>query len=243
MPAFRRVTRIDVGAALLEQWHLRAGAFRRLTPPWERLSIVEEPSEIADGARAVIEMRTGPFWTAWVAEHQDCRLGVGFSDVQVKGPFAYWKHVHRFRKAKGDASELSDEIDYRLPFGFVGNLVGGGLVKRKLERTFNYRHAVTKLDLERMASEPRGNGEPMEVLITGATGMVGSALEAFLSMRGHRVRRVTRSPSGPGDVRWDPDAGFLDLSEDEPIDHTTPDRFQRGQFAGIAICAVNHPIH
>ena len=125
MPAFRRVTRIDVGAALLEQWHLRAGAFRRLTPPWERLRIVEEPSEIADGARAVIEMRTGPFWTAWVAEHQDCRLGVGFSDVQVRGPFAYWKHVHRFRKAKGDASELSDDQINAVAAYVVHGLAGG----------------------------------------------------------------------------------------------------------------------
>lgn len=218
MPTFRRTTKINIEAADLERWHLSPGAFQRLTPPWERMKIIEEPSEIADGTRALLKMKAGPFWTGWIAEHQDCQPGVGFSDVQVRGPFAYWKHVHRFYRAGGEASELNDEIDYRLPFGFVGNLVGGSLVKGKLDRTFNYRHAVTKLDLERLASEPQGNAQPMEVLVTGATGMVGSALEAFLRMRGHRVRRVTRNPSAPGDVRWDPEAGLLDLSEDEPID-------------------------
>jgi uncharacterized protein (TIGR01777 family) len=218
MPAFRRTTEIDVDVATLEQWHLSPGAFRLLTPPWERMKIVEEHSEIADGTRAVIKMKAGPFWTSWIAEHQDCQPGVGFSDVQVSGPFAHWKHVHRFCRTGSEASELADEIDYRLPFGLVGNLAGGTLVKKKLERTFNYRHAVTKSDLERLASEPQGDGRSMEVLVTGATGMVGSSLEAFLRMRGHRVRRVTRNPSRRGDVRWDPDAGLLDLSEDEPID-------------------------
>lgn len=218
MPAFRHTTKIDVEAAALEQWHLSPGAFRRLTPPWERMRIIEEPSKIADGTRAVIKVKAGPFWTNWIAEHQDCEPGFGFSDVQVKGPFAGWKHVHRFRRAGADASELSDEIDYRLPFGFFGNLVGGGLVKKKLERAFNYRHAVTKADLERLSSEPRGNGVPMQVLVTGATGMVGAALEAFLRMRGHRVRRVTRNPSRESDMLWDPDAGRLELSEDDPID-------------------------
>ena len=182
------------------------------------MRIIAEPSEIVDGTRAVIAMKAGPFWTRWVAEHQDCQPGAGFSDVQVKGPFARWKHVHRFSKAKGGASQLSDEIDYRLPFGFLGSLIGGWLVKKKLERTFNYRHAVTKSDLERVASEPGGNGVPMQILVTGATGMVGAALEAFLRMRGHRVRRVTRNPSRRDDVRWDPNAGVLDLSEDDPID-------------------------
>jgi uncharacterized protein (TIGR01777 family) len=218
MTTFRQSTKIAVEAAALERWHLESAAFRRLTPPWERLEVVEQPSEIRDGARVVVRMKIGLFWWTWVAEHQDCRPGVGFSDVQVQGPFADWKHVHRFCGEGHRVSELSDEIAYRLPFGFAGNLLGAGLVKGKLERVFNYRHAVTKMDLERLASEPQGDGRSMQVLVTGGTGMVGEALESFLSMRGHRVRRVTRNCSREGDVHWDPEAGILDLGEDEPVD-------------------------
>jgi uncharacterized protein (TIGR01777 family) len=215
---FKKTTRIEVEAAALERWHLAPGAFLRLAPPWERMRIVEEPNKIVDGVRAVLQMKAGPVWTTWIAEHRDCRPGIGFTDVQAKGPFAYWKHVHTFRPAGAEACELVDEVQYRLPLGFAGQMFGGALVSKKLDRMFRYRHAITKMDLERMSTEPGRNGGPMTVLVTGATGMVGSALEAFLRMRGHRVRRATRNPARPGDVRWDPAAGILDLSRNEHVD-------------------------
>ncbi|MFT7619762.1 MAG: hypothetical protein ACI97A_003419 [Planctomycetota bacterium] len=217
MKHFRKTSTIQVTPEALEAWHHAPGAFRRLTPPWERMRIVEEPAEIADGTRAVIAMKAGPLWTKWIAEHQDCRPGESFTDVQVKGPFAHWEHTHRFQGISADSSELIDEIDYRLPFGPIGRIFGNPFVRRKLESTFRYRHALTKMDLERMALEPEGS-EPLTVLVTGATGMVGTALEAFLRMRGHEVRRVTREPSRPNDVRWNINAGEMDLSPDEKID-------------------------
>ncbi len=218
MPTFCKSSKIAVEAEALQRWHRAPAAFQRLTPPWQRLEIVEQPAEIGDGARVVVRMKIGPLWRTWVAEHRDCEPGLGFSDVQVQGPFAAWRHVHRFLGTGDGESELRDEIDYRLPLGAVGNLLGGGLVRRQLQRVFNYRHALTKMDLERLASEPQGDGQGLQVLVTGGSGMVGTALESFLAMRGHRVRRVTRSPSRAGDVFWDPGANILDLAEDEPVD-------------------------
>jgi uncharacterized protein (TIGR01777 family) len=52
----------------------------------------------------------------------------------------------------------------------------------------------------------------MNVLISGATGMIGSALTRELERGGHRVSRLTRSPRGGNDIRWDPDAGTIDGS-------------------------------
>jgi len=47
---------------------------------------------------------------------------------------------------------------------------------------------------------------PLTVAVTGATGLIGSALVDRLRSRGHSVRRLLRSPraAGPGDVVWDP---------------------------------------
>ena len=137
----------------------------------------------------------------------------------MKGPFAHWKHIHRFQPGNdADRSTLTDDIEFRLPVGWLGNVIGGPFVRRKLERTFRYRHAMTKMDLERRAEEPSGNGGALTILITGATGMVGTALEAFLRMQGHRVRRVTWNPKRPTDVRWDIHASEMDLSSDEKLD-------------------------
>jgi len=52
----------------------------------------------------------------------------------------------------------------------------------------------------------------MDVLISGATGLIGSALVADLEAGGHRPTRLTRSPKEPGDIRWDPLAGEIDAS-------------------------------
>ena len=53
------------------------------------------------------------------------------------------------------------------------------------------------------------------VAITGATGLIGTALAAHLRGEGFRVRRIVRSRSGtaPGDITWAPDAGVIDARE------------------------------
>ena len=58
----------------------------------------------------------------------------------------------------------------------------------------------------------------MNVLISGATGMIGSALIPELQAAGHRVTRLTRSPEGDEDVRWDPATGEVDASRLEGHD-------------------------
>ena len=51
----------------------------------------------------------------------------------------------------------------------------------------------------------------MLVAVTGASGLIGTALARRLEAEGHQVLRLTRSrPTGPGQVRWDPAAGRLD---------------------------------
>jgi uncharacterized protein (TIGR01777 family) len=49
------------------------------------------------------------------------------------------------------------------------------------------------------------------VAVTGASGLIGTALVGRLEAEGHQVLRVTRSrPSGPDQLLWDPMAGRLD---------------------------------
>jgi uncharacterized protein (TIGR01777 family) len=51
----------------------------------------------------------------------------------------------------------------------------------------------------------------MLVAVTGASGLIGTALTRRLRQSGHQVLRLTRSePTEPDQVRWDPKAGLLD---------------------------------
>ncbi len=213
---FHRSVRIACPASEVFAWHERPGAFARLQPPWERVEVERADAGVRDGARVSLRAKAGPFWTRWEVEHRDYRAGLSFSDVQLRGPFAYWRHEHRVEPSGNGGCVLHDTIEYALPFGVFGNL-GAGYVRRKLDRMFAYRHAVTKADLEESAALPAS--VPMRVLVSGASGLVGSALSPLLTTQGHTVVRLVRGEARSADeVSWDPARGELDLRNAGPID-------------------------
>lgn len=59
---------------------------------------------------------------------------------------------------------------------------------------------------------------PKRILISGATGLIGSALDTALVRDGHTVIRLTRRLTDPRDKRWDPAAGELDPTVLEGVD-------------------------
>jgi uncharacterized protein (TIGR01777 family) len=66
---------------------------------------------------------------------------------------------------------------------------------------------------------PYHGGRPLTVAISGASGLVGSALASFLVAGRHGVRRVVRGPATrAGDVSWDPAAGRIDAGGLDGVD-------------------------
>ena len=216
---FEKISRIPCSGAELDAWHRKPGAFDRLTPPWEKMEILGD-APIEEGKQVTLRVRMGPFWKEWVAKYIKVKEGEEFTDVQVEGPFAEWRHRHRFiARGKGEAAKecsLVDEVQYRAPLGPVGKFLGGWFFRRKLERSFRYRHDLTKADIERAKQHPPA--APMRILISGATGLIGRTLIPVLEMQGHTVIRLTRSSQRHSDIEWDPDAGRLDLSAAGKID-------------------------
>ncbi|WP_224372939.1 TIGR01777 family oxidoreductase [Hyalangium versicolor] len=212
-------SRMPVAASELFAWHAREGAFERLAPPWESVEVLERSGDgIREGARLVLRTRIGPVAPRWEARHTKYIEGSLFQDEQVSGPFARWVHTHRFWPEPPSSSVLEDEVVYTPPMGVAGRAFGGGIIRRKLERMFAYRHAVTREDLRRHAAFS-GQG-PLTVAVTGSTGLIGGALVPFLTTGGHRVRRLVRGrPNAErGDVAWNPAKGELDVAALEGVD-------------------------
>jgi len=104
-----------------------------------------------------------------------------------------------------------------VPLGGLGAIVAGGWVERELARTFRFRHDRLRSDLRRHAECA---GESLRVAVSGATGLVGRNLAAFLASGGHQARRIVRGAADPaeGDVAWDPRRGTIDAAHLEGLD-------------------------
>lgn len=201
-------------------WHERPGALARLTPPWERVTVVSREGTIHDGDVTIFKVGVGPVKVEWEARHEGYKPPEEFCDQQVRGPFASWHHRHSFEPLPA-GTRARDVIHHRLPGGAMGRSLGRDKVEAMLHRMFAHRHHTLAADLRRHASY---TGKPLRVLVAGASGLVGSALCAFLSTGGHEVIRLVRAQSSPPAdavgraVAWDPAAQSLDLAGVGPVD-------------------------
>jgi len=201
-------------------WHERPGAFQRLTPPWEEVRVVSARGGIRDGAQVVLKVRKGPVEFTWELRHRDYVEGERFVDEQVSGPFAHYRHEHRF--LPGDTPKscvMEDEVTWDVPLGSAGDLLGGGMVSRDLERIFHFRHERLAADL---ALHARYRDQaPMRVAISGASGLMGSGLSALLTTGGHTVLPLVRdrreAQAGNG-IYWDPARDEVDTEALKGVD-------------------------
>lgn len=213
---FLQTCDLPVDAETAFQWHVRPGAFERLVPPWEDVRLEGPPARIEEGAEQVVSFPMGPIRRRWRSRITSVTPGAQFQDVQVSGPFARWVHTHSVEGTGEGRSRLEDRVEYALPLGGLGALAAGRMVRGKLARMFAYRHRVTADDLARHAA---AGDARLDVLVSGASGLVGTALCAFLTTGGHRVRRLVRGvPRGADEFAWDPVAGTIDPAAAEGAD-------------------------
>ena len=230
---FVQRSRIEAPAADVFRWHARPGAFERCNPPWNPVKIIERSPGVAVGATTTITVPIGPFRKRWVAEHVECEDGRLFRDVQRSGPFASWDHLHVMEPEGPDACFLEDRVEYALPMGALGRFFAGKSVRRQLERTFAYRHETLKHDMAAQRS-CRG-GSTGTIVVSGASGMVGSALIPLLTTGGHPVRRLVRKPT-PTDadaIAWDPATGAIDPAKLDGVEclvHLAGDNIASGRW-------------
>jgi hypothetical protein len=118
----------------------------------------------------------------------------------------------------GRYTDLHDCIEYRVPLGALGRLLGGGKARATLEAMFAFRHRLTHDDLTLQADRP---AEPVRVAISGCNGLVGSQLQSLLTLLGHQVRPIVRAASDNESyiAVWESEAEAAKLAEIDAVVH------------------------
>ena len=195
---------VDHRLAEVFEWHTRPGAMTRLVPPWQPMTVVAETESLADG-RAVLGLPGG---LRWVAQHDPSGFDPPYrfvDELSSQGPsswpariIGWWRHTHEFSEASG-GTRVHDHVDTSVPAA-------------ALRSTFVYRHRQLAEDLAAHRAAADAGAQPMVVAVTGASGLVGSALSAFLSTGGHRVIRLVRRPArNTRERQWNPNSPAPDL--------------------------------
>ena len=104
-----------------------------------------------------------------------------------------WRHTHDFEELSGERTRVTDSVATPVP-------------ARALQAMFAYRHRQLEDDIAAHRRAAAQGLSPLTVAVTGSSGLVGSALSAFLSTGGHRViHLVRRTATKPDERRWNPD--------------------------------------
>ena len=125
-------------------WHMQPDALERLQPPWDKAEVVKKTGPVSEvGSQVTLRVKIGPISQTLVSEHTAFEPDKMFRDTMVRGPFPFWEHTHSFEADGPGESWLEDRVECEIPFGWLGNLIAGRYLKRRLTRLFVYRHQVT----------------------------------------------------------------------------------------------------
>ena len=113
-----------------------------ITPNWLNFNILESSDENSfEGAKFYYNLKLHGITIKWNSIISEWNPNESFRDIQIKGPYTYWSHFHKFTPKK-QKTIVEDEVIYSM---FGGSITNNIFVKKDLIKIFSYR--VNKLNL------------------------------------------------------------------------------------------------
>jgi ligand-binding SRPBCC domain-containing protein len=110
-----------------------------LTPTWLHFQVrTPTPITMFVGTQIEYTIRWHRLPLRWLTEIVEWIPERRFVDMQRSGPYLLWHHTHRFEKV-GNGTIIEDVVRYALPMGPIGRIAHALLVRRDVERVFDFR--------------------------------------------------------------------------------------------------------
>ena len=145
-------------------FHLDTRNAARIAPPGQQVLSVEGSFPLRLGSEVRLRARQLPIpvaqtWLVRVVQFEPPALIV---DEMLRGPFAAWRHEHRFSELPGNRTRLTDFVTYRLPGGRLGKAADRAVGRRLLLASFRSRQARTRALLEAEVSQSTRTANPLQ---------------------------------------------------------------------------------
>jgi len=128
------------------EFYIDIGHLKVITPENLDIQIIRSTHQkLVEGSEVWLEGRlvTKSRWHSRITSMKEYE----YVDEMLSGRFKVWRHAHIFNAIDDRRTEVVDEIDFELPYGWFGRLFDG-YVYRRLAQTFDYRKHATIRALE-----------------------------------------------------------------------------------------------
>jgi ligand-binding SRPBCC domain-containing protein len=130
---------VRAGVDAVFAFFAEARNLERITPPWLRFELLTpDPIPMRPGTLIEYRLRLHGLPLRWTSRIEEWEPGRSFVDLQLRGPYRLWHHRHEF-VACADGTIVRDRVRYALPLGRLGGLAHAVVVRRDLERIFDFR--------------------------------------------------------------------------------------------------------
>lgn len=135
----RQVQFIDMPIEKVFDFFSDAKNLERITPDLLNFRITYQSTpKIQDGTIFKYKLKVHGLPVKWKTQITNWKDNEHFTDYQEKGPYEVWDHTHTFISCDG-GTLMIDDVLYRLPMGYIGELGGLWLVKKDVPEIFDYR--------------------------------------------------------------------------------------------------------
>lgn len=145
MPFYSLKTELNIPISISEAWTFFSSPknLSKITPEQMGFIITNETADNMFQGQ-IITYKVSPLLGIkinWMTEITTVKQNEYFIDEQRFGPYSLWHHRHHFYEIDGGV-KMIDEVNYKLPFGFIGSIAHALFIKKKLKSIFDYREKV-----------------------------------------------------------------------------------------------------
>jgi ligand-binding SRPBCC domain-containing protein len=145
---FKQVTKVNKPLNEVFNFFCNAENLNVITPPALHFKILSPlPLVMKQHTQINYKIKLGLVSFKWHSEITEWNPPYMFKDVQLKGPYKVWEHIHSFEEKDG-VTYMTDEVKYLPPGFFLEPIIDKFFVRKRIEDIFRFRRQKMEVFFE-----------------------------------------------------------------------------------------------